>query len=117
MTEKIIEIDWDNQWYDISNTTIEKNILHQIKKQNDTLLQHFSEKKEDLSNESESKEIKEQIQQLSQRLDTIEKTIENLKNENLKLVNRMLEAEVSLERYKNLMLRKHITFPFSKFSL
>lgn len=110
MTDKIIEVDWENQWYDIKNN----NILYQIKQQNDTLLQHFNEKNEEKNDDDD---LKTKINELSQRLDGMEKTIHELKNENLKLVNRMLEAEVSLERYKNLMLRKHITFPFSKFSL
>ena len=118
MTDKIVEIDWENQWYDLNHTN-EKRILQEIKTQNEILLQHFSEKKqeEESTEVNESLKIKQQIIELSQRLETIEKNIENLKTENLKLVNRMLEAEVSLERYKNLMLRKHITFPFSKFSL
>lgn len=108
MTDKIIEVDWENQWYDIKNN----NILYQIKQQNDTLLQHFNEK-----NEEKEEDLKTKVNKLEQRLDGMEKTIDELKNENLKLINRMLEAEVSLERYKNLMLRKHITFPFSKFTL
>ena len=43
MTDKIVEIDWENQWYDLNHTN-EKRILQEIKTQNEILLQHFSEK-------------------------------------------------------------------------
>lgn len=40
-----------------------------------------------------------------------------MKNENLKLINRILETEVSIERTTNILLRKGISFPFTKINL
>lgn len=58
-------------------------------------------------------ELEKKIDALQDRVQRCETTIQSLQNENLKLVNRILEAEVAAERYKNLMLRKQISFPFS----
>ncbi len=50
---------------------------------------------------------------IDERMKECEKRIADLEKENLRLVNRILEAEIAAERYKNLMLRKNISFPFS----
>lgn len=49
------------------------------------------------------------------RENEIQKISEHLReitNEHLKTMNRMLEAEISLERTKNLLVRNHIPFSF-----
>lgn len=50
---------------------------------------------------------------LEKRVQTLETHVGQLQNENLRLVNRILEAEIAVERYRNLLLRKNISFPFS----
>ena len=59
------------------------------------------------------------IDNMSSTIDNMSSTIEDLKQkfsiievENLKLINRILEAEISLERTKNILVRKNISFPF-----
>jgi hypothetical protein len=46
------------------------------------------------------------------KLNHLEKQVKELTNDNLRLVNRLLEAEISLERARNSLVRKNIPFPF-----
>lgn len=66
-----------------------------------------------VSVEDEQKKVKEMCQDLQKRMVTLEQQMTTLQAENLRLVNRILEAEIAVERYKNLLLRKNICFPFS----
>jgi chromosome segregation ATPase len=76
-------------------------------------------------------EMKKNIEDMKKDDDKLLKELENLKvsvkkndttcnlikNENLKLINRILETEVSIERTTNILLRKGISFPFTKINL
>jgi hypothetical protein len=53
------------------------------------------------------------MREMEINLREMQKTINVMHNENLKLVNRVLEAEIALERAKNSLLRNHIPFPFA----
>jgi len=52
------------------------------------------------------------IQGMSSTIDELKQKISIIEVANLKLINRILEAEISLERTKNILLRKNISFPF-----
>ena len=84
----------------------------------------LSKKIEELS--IENKNMSSTIQGMSSKMEDMSSTIETMSSiidalkhkfsiievENLKLINRILEAEISLERTKNILVRKHISFPF-----
>lgn len=55
------------------------------------------------------------ITDMDKKMAYFEKQVKDLTNENLRLVNRLLEAEISLERAKNSLVRKHIPFPFTPY--
>lgn len=63
------------------------------------------------------KEMGQKIILLEKEVKKMESQVQSLSNENLKMVNRVLEAEISLERAKNSLVRKHIPFPFTPFVL
>jgi hypothetical protein len=63
------------------------------------------------------KEMGQKILLLEKEVKKMESQVQSLSNENLKMVNRVLEAEISLERAKNSLVRKHIPFPFTPFVL
>ena len=63
------------------------------------------------------KEMGQKIILLEKEVKKMESQVHSLSNENLKMVNRVLEAEISLERAKNSLVRKHIPFPFTPFVL
>jgi len=63
------------------------------------------------------KEMEQKIILLEKEIKKMESQVYTLSNENLKMVNRVLEAEISLERAKNSLVRKHIPFPFTPFVL
>ena len=75
--------------------------------------------------EDRFKEMEQKIllleKEMEQKILLLEKEmksqVQSLSNENLKMVNRVLEAEISLERAKNSLVRKHIPFPFTPFVL
>ena len=48
-----------------------------------------------------------------EKIKDLEIICNKISNENLKLINRVLEAEISIERTKNILLRKNISFPFT----
>lgn len=54
-----------------------------------------------------------EIQQLRDDVSECRVKLQTMETDNLRLVNRVLEAEIAMERYKNLLLRKNISFPFS----
>jgi hypothetical protein len=59
------------------------------------------------------KQMEERQQELDQKVKEMDNQIRYLTHDNLKLINRLLEAEISLERAKNSLVRNHIPFPFS----
>ena len=59
------------------------------------------------------KEMEDHQKELEQKNKEMDSQIHYLSNDNLKLINRLLEAEISLERAKNSLVRNHIPFPFS----
>lgn len=58
-------------------------------------------------------ELEKRMMELDQRQKYLETMIHTLTNENLKMINRVLEAEIALERSKNSLIRNHIPFHFS----
>lgn len=80
-------------------------------------IEDMSSKMEDMSSTIEDMSSKIQgmsstIQGMSSVIDTLKHKFSIIEVENLKLINRILEAEISLERTKNILVRKHISFPF-----
>lgn len=62
------------------------------------------------------KELEKRIKELDsykEKIKELETICNKISNENLKLINRVLEAEISIERTKNILLRKNISFPFT----
>ena len=91
------------------------------------------EEEKDIETEYDIKELYKKIKDLSSTITGMSSTIDKLSSTivdmseenkntkekvstievaNLKLINRILEAEISLERTKNILLRKNISFPF-----
>jgi hypothetical protein len=60
-------------------------------------------------------ELEKKDEILNNKLKELEMICMNIQNENMKLINRVLETEISLERTKNILLRKNISFPFTPF--
>ena len=73
-------------------------------------LEGMSSKMEDMSSTIQG--MSSTIQDMSSVIDTLKHKFSIIEVENLKLINRILEAEISLERTKNILVRKHISFPF-----
>jgi len=61
--------------------------------------------------------MKSIIEELRSKIKDNETSCNIVRNENLKLINRILEAEISVERTTNILLRKNISFPFTKLNL
>jgi len=78
-------------------------------------LEDINKKLENLSKDDQ--EIKQQIKDIQKKVLSNESTCNVIRNENLKLINRILEAEISVERTTNILLRKNISFPFTKLNL
>ena len=73
-------------------------------------IEDMSSKIESMSSTIET--MSSTIQHTSSIIDTLKHKFSIIEVENLKLINRILEAEISLERTKNILVRKHISFPF-----
>jgi len=74
------------------------------------------DEKEDKKLDKRFKDLEDKlnrIYELEERVKELETTCHKIRNENLKLINRVLEAEISIERTKNILLRKNISFPFT----
>lgn len=74
------------------------------------------DEKEDKKIDKRFKDLEDKlnrIYELEERVKELETTCHKIRNENLKLINRVLEAEISIERTKNILLRKNISFPFT----
>jgi septal ring factor EnvC (AmiA/AmiB activator) len=61
--------------------------------------------------------MKSIIEEVHSKIKQNETSCNIVRNENLKLINRILEAEISVERTTNILLRKNISFPFTKINL
>lgn len=75
-----------------------------------SIIEELSSKIESMSSTIES--MSSTIQHTSSTVDSLKHKFSIIEVENLKLINRILEAEISLERTKNILVRKHISFPF-----
>ena len=98
LNKKIEELSIENK---NMNSTIEDMSL---------TIEDMSSKMEDMSSKME--DMSSTIQGMSSVIDTLKHKFSIIEVENLKLINRILEAEISLERTKNILVRKHISFPF-----
>lgn len=98
----------NSDWFSISNDD-DKEIKENIEKslKYDQLL----EKNKDLENKV--KELENKLKELENKTIDLDLTCNKIRNENLKIINRVLEAEISIERTKNILLRKNISFPFT----
>lgn len=104
-------------WYDFNRdverkeketNTEEMNITEKNEREN---LDEKDEKNKERDDRLELLEKK--MIELDQRQKHLETLIHTLTNENLKMINRVLEAEIALERSKNSLIRNHIPFHFS----
>ena len=98
LNKKIEELSIENK---NMNSTIEDMSL---------TIEDMSSKMEDMSSTIQG--MSSTIQGMSSVIDTLKHKFSIIEVENLKLINRILEAEISLERTKNILVRKHISFPF-----
>ena len=57
--------------------------------------------------------LEQRLEEMEHCLRGVEARLSYLVTENLKLVNRVLEAEIALERARNSLVRQHIPFPFT----
>lgn len=92
--------DHTEQWY----TFIDKEKHEKC----DDKLQNLDEKYDE-----KVQNLEEKIEKIEHQIKEMDEQIHYLTNNNLKLINRLLEAEISLERAKNSLVRNHIPFPFS----
>ncbi len=110
--------DHREQWYTLdTDKELVKNLdlrLQQMEERQKELEQkniEMEERQKEL--EQKNREMKERQKELEQKNREMDGQIHYLSNNNLKLINRLLEAEISLERAKNSLVRNHIPFPFS----
>ena len=73
-------------------------------------IKSMSSTMESMSSKMES--MSSTMENTSSIIDVLKQKFSMIEVENLKLINRILEAEISLERTKNILVRKHISFPF-----
>jgi predicted nucleic acid-binding Zn-ribbon protein len=114
----IFEIDSDKIWKKIE--ILEKRIDNCENIHND-ILKVINDLKKDIEKieeriENNDIELKGEIEKIYTKLKANETVCNSIKNDNLKLINRILEAEISVERTTNILLRKNISFPFTPLS-
>ena len=96
----------------ISNISNITNInTHNTLNANTLNLNNTNDKIKELENRI--KELELSTDNSNQKIKELESLCNKITNENLKLINRILEAEISIERTKNILLRKNISFPFT----
>lgn len=118
-------IDKEDKEYIIeSNSNIDYNILELTKRIDscENTLKSIEKTLEDLKSQldifyKEDQETKKQLQEIQTKVKANEKNCNVIRNENLTLINRILQAEISVERTTNILLRKNISFPFTKLNL
>lgn len=114
--------DWYSMEYKSEKDKSEKN--HNKNEKNEKSDKNEKSEKSDKSENKEDKneknEIHDKVRELETKILSIERHLEKMEslvhtltNENLKMTNRVLEAEIALERAKNSLVRNHIPFPFS----
>lgn len=112
--EYIFEVDSDNILKNIE--LLEKRVI-MCESTNKNILESLNNLSKSIEEmEKRDKELKMEIEKIGERLKINETSCNSIKNENLKLINRILEAEISVERTTNILLRKHISFPFTPLS-
>lgn len=85
---------------------------------NKTILKTLEELKKNIDSMiDDDVKIKKDIDDIRTCVKANETSCNVIRNENLKLINRILEAEISIERSTNILLRKGISFPFTKINL
>ena len=94
----------------IEELTIENKNMSSTIEDMSSKMEDMSSTIEDMSSKME--DMSSTIQGMSSIIDTLKHKFSIIEVENLKLINRILEAEISLERTKNILVRKHISFPF-----
>lgn len=114
--EYIIETQLNNNYIE-NQIELTKRVekCEQTLKSIESILEDLKSKIETFSKEDE--EIKKHIQEIYSKVRANETACNVIRNENLKLINRILEAEISVERTTNILLRKNISFPFTKINL
>ena len=107
-----IELNKKIEELSIENKNMSSTIEDMSSKMEDmsSTIEDMSSKIESMSSKIES--MSSTIQGMSSVIDTLKNKFSIIEVENLKLINRILEAEISLERTKNILVRKHISFPF-----
>jgi hypothetical protein len=105
----------NEQWCSIESENNENNENNENIKNNQKIEDRFKEMEQKFM--FLEKEMEQKIILLEKEIKKMESQVHTLSNENLKMVNRVLEAEISLERAKNSLVRKHIPFPFTPFVL
>ena len=94
----------------IEELYIENNSMSSTIEDMSSTIKSMSSTMESMSSKME--EMSSTIENTSSIIDVLKQKFSMIEVENLKLINRILEAEISLERTKNILVRKHISFPF-----
>ena len=105
-------------WYDFNRDVEKKEKETNTEEMNieDGHKERNGEREEEREREREKEridELEKRMMELDHRQKHLETLIHTLTNENLKMINRVLEAEIALERSKNSLIRNHIPFHFS----
>lgn len=101
----------------IEELYIENNSMSSTIEDMSSTIKSMSSTMESMSSTIESmsskmEEMSSTMENTSSIIDVLKQKFSMIEVENLKLINRILEAEISLERTKNILVRKHISFPF-----
>ena len=94
----------------IEDLYIENNSMSSTIEDMSSTIKSMSSTMESMSSKMES--MSSTMENTSSIIDVLKQKFSMIEVENLKLINRILEAEISLERTKNILVRKHISFPF-----
>lgn len=94
-----------------NNKEIKENALENINNIKETIKDIKQQLESHILNDNNDKE------KMNKKIKENETLCNKIRNENLKLINRILEAEISVERTTNILLRKNISFPFTKINL
>jgi len=98
----------DDDWYSMEYKSEDKEDKNKDNKEDKN-----KDKNEKNEIHDKVKELETKILSIERHLEKMESLVHTLTNENLKMTNRVLEAEIALERAKNSLVRNHIPFPFS----
>jgi hypothetical protein len=101
----------DDDWYSMEYKSEDKEDKNKDNKDNKDNKEDKNKDKNEIHDKV--KELETKILSIERHLEKMESLVHTLTNENLKMTNRVLEAEIALERAKNSLVRNHIPFPFS----